>query len=126
MNRLHTWKKKDASLKAILEEGSRLGPKTSVREMKDFLKRFTTIAKKQEYPSLVAAGKRAAFKLNQLSFNLGEPDVPIGVRVQNRENNIKYLKNKEQELINEAAPKQQEPVQEAGKKQKPQSGVVAI
>ena len=26
------------------------------------------------------------------------PDVPIGVRIQNREENLNYLKNKEQEL----------------------------
>ncbi|MBO5994643.1 MAG: hypothetical protein J6Q41_03945, partial [Firmicutes bacterium] len=116
MNQVHTWKKKDAPFKSLLEEGSKLGPQTSVREMKQFLKRFIAITEKHEYTSLTTAGKRMSHKLNQASSNLGEPDVPIGIRIQNRESNIEYLHNKEQELAqgaaNHEAPQQEQPQQE--------------
>ncbi|MBO4887266.1 MAG: hypothetical protein J5589_03020 [Firmicutes bacterium] len=129
LNQIGKWKKKNAKFKAILEEGSRLGPKTSIREMKDFLGRFSALSKKEDYESLRKAGAMAATKLNSISAGLGDPDVPIGVRIQNREENLAYLKNKEQELRrrNEAqangreqnqAPQNQEPQNQA-----PQQGL---
>ena len=112
-------KKKNAKFKAVLEEGSKLGEKTSVREMKDFLKRFGDLAKSEGYETLRRAASTTGTKLNELSAGMGNLDIPIGVRIRNRQANIDHLTSRQQELARPAQQRQQQQQQ-----QQQQLGVV--
>ena len=102
----------------VLEEGAKLGEQTSVNEMSQFLKRFTDLSK--SYSSShnrvigprTADGKKrlsqskiiseygtsAAKKLQELSEGVGEKSAPIGAKIRSSENEIKYVKERQQEL----------------------------
>ena len=96
LKRTDKWKKQNTKFKSILEEGSKFGEKTSMREIKDFLKRYSAQAKAEDYYSLSAAAHKAGEKLK--SYGMADQDIPIGIRLQNRQASIDFLQSKQLEL----------------------------
>ena len=123
-------------LHKVLEIGSKMGEQTSVRDMTEFLKLFNTVSdnytrshnaligpfsedgKKRlmESQDLNIYGKKTTDMLNELTKVMGDKNTPIGVKIQDRQENLDYLKQRQQELF---APEKQPEVKPAEQSAQP-------
>lgn len=105
----------------VLEEGAKLGVKTSVRDMANFLERFAEAAENyrnshdsllgpvtkdgekrlEQSKNMKSFSKDTAEELKRVSKGLGEKSVPIGLKIMNTSASLEEVKKKraEQEVL---------------------------